>query len=178
MLDPADVVQDPAVPETSSSNSLHRVCASCYDVTNANVPGRFQGLHTASMERIVVDQGRLAVPNTPRSDVNSQISDLADCPVCGQNLAELGNAEMQEAHVKACLEGPSGDSGTQHPGKYLVYRLPGESALIGVECVICLEEFMPGSLVARLSCLCSFHNACLSAWLQRGRSCPSHRMAD
>jgi hypothetical protein len=46
--------------------------------------------------------------------------------------------------------------------------------LVGVECVICLEEFTQGSVVARLSCFCSFHNACLSSWLQRGRSCPVH----
>ncbi|KAF8493508.1 hypothetical protein JB92DRAFT_2750329 [Gautieria morchelliformis] len=174
ILDPDDIVRDPAAPDGLSSNSLHRVCLSCYDITNANVPGRFQGLQTASMERIVVDQGHLAVPNTPRGEISSQISDLSDCPVCGQNLAELGAAELQEAHVKACLEGPSGGSATEQPVKYLVYRLPAESALIGVECVICLEEFVRGSLVARLSCLCSFHNTCLSAWLKRGKFCPSH----
>ena len=30
------------------------------------------------MERIVVEQGRLAVPITPRGDIYSQISDLAE----------------------------------------------------------------------------------------------------
>ena len=101
---------------------------------------------------------------------------VISCPVCGQNLAELGAAELQEAHVKACLEGPRQGSAAQQPVKYLVYRLPAESALIGVECVICLEEFVRGvfrkcgitqhiitvelgSLVARLSCLCSFHSS-------------------
>ena len=72
------MVQDPAVHEGLTSNSLHRVCTSCYDITNANVPSRFQGLHTASMERIVVDQGHLAVPSTPRGEVSSQISDLSE----------------------------------------------------------------------------------------------------
>ncbi|KAF8592670.1 hypothetical protein K439DRAFT_1504397 [Ramaria rubella] len=174
ILDPEDMVHDPTVHEATPSNTQHRVCGSCYDVTNANVPTRLQGLHTSSMERIFVDQGHLAVPSTPRGEVGSQISDLSDCPVCGQNLAELATVEMQEAHVKACLEGPSGSSTAQQPIKYLVYRLPGESTLIGVECVICLEEFVRGSLVARLSCLCSFHNDCLSAWLKRGKFCPSH----
>lgn len=51
---------------------------------------------------------------------------------------------MQEAHVKTCLEGPRGSSTAEQPVKYLVYRLPAESALIGVECVICLEEFVRG----------------------------------
>ncbi len=111
------------------------------------------------------------------------------CPVCGSNLADLGPAYMQEAHVKSCLEGGTGTS--PQTAKYLVYKLPEESALIGTECklnpffysphtepvrlgVICLEEFIQGncgfqanetssktstgSNVARLSCLCSFHN--------------------
>ncbi|KAH9049579.1 hypothetical protein EDB84DRAFT_942036 [Lactarius hengduanensis] len=118
------------------------------------------------MERIFVDQARLSVPNLSR-ETSSQLSDLAD-----QNLAELGSAAEQEAHVRGCLDGGKGQS--PPTAKYLVYRLPGESTLIGIECVICLEEFVEGSMVARLSCLCSFHNACLSSWLQRGKSCPVH----
>lgn len=92
--------------------------------------------------------------------------------------------------MKNCLEGGTGQP--PQTAKYLVYKLPAESSLIGTECVICLEEFVKGSTVARLSCLCSFHNgkifhdhtvrihsthislACLSSWLQRGRSCPVH----
>jgi hypothetical protein len=101
---------------------------------------------------------------------------LFRCPVCNSNLADLGPPSEQEFHVKNCLDG---GSGTPQAAKYLVYKLPAESALIGVECVICLEEFAkgtlyahtvnsiylilfrPGSLVARLSCLCSFHNGLL-----------------
>ena len=110
--------------------------------------------------------------------------------------------------MKHCLEGGTG--AVPQAAKYLVYTLPAESALIGTECefimnvihmcsnstlcagVICLEEFAKGSTVARLSCLCSFHNSefchcydlsfecadchleCLTSWLQRGRSCPVH----
>lgn len=125
------------------------------------------------------------------------------CPVCNRNLDTLGSAAEQEIHVKTCLEGGGISPQT---AKYLVYSLPPESTLIGIECkyspkltaashigvgVICLEEFLKGSMVARLSCLCSFHNsepalhvpccpthcyslACLSSWLQRGKSCPVH----
>ena len=59
------------------------------------------------------------------------------CPVCNQNLDEVGDAHDQEAHVKNCLEGTSGtpQSGvTVQPTKYLVYDLPAESRLLGVEC--------------------------------------------
>ena len=62
--------------------------------------------------------------------------------------------------MKACLEGESGTS--PQTTRYLVYKLPGESRLIGTECkhlvsvgltvtedasaigVICLEEFTEG----------------------------------
>ncbi|KAL4264570.1 hypothetical protein AB1N83_004346 [Pleurotus pulmonarius] len=140
---------------------------------DASVPSGLHASRTSTIERIVVEQTMLAIPShMSRNDSSSQISDLADCPVCGQNLADLGNPSDQEAHVKFCLEGGSGAAA--HPARYLVYRLPAESVLIGVECVICLEEFLKGSEIARLSCLCSFHNACLSSWLQRGRNCPVH----
>ena len=115
----------------------------------------------------------------------------SSCPVCGVNLVDIGPAPLQEAHVRNCLEG-GGDASTQS-AKYLVYKLPEESALIGTECGyssnplyaalnvayrchlpgrICeryacalvkalgdpLSSFVVGSTVARLSCLCSFHN--------------------
>lgn len=71
------MVQDPVISNGVPSNTLHRVCISCYEITNANVPSRFQGLHTASLERIVVNQEHLAVPNT-RVETSSQISDLSE----------------------------------------------------------------------------------------------------
>ena len=40
----------------------------------------------------------------------------------------------QEAHVKSCLDGSRGQS--PQTAKYLVYQLPGESTLIGIECKI------------------------------------------
>ncbi|KAF7433187.1 hypothetical protein PC9H_005136 [Pleurotus ostreatus] len=173
LLDPSDIVHDPMLPDLVSSSSSQRVCQNCNDVVSASVPGGLHASRTSTIERIVVEQTMLAIPShMSRNDSSSQISDLADCPVCGQNLADLGNPSDQEAHVKFCLEGGSGAAA--HPARYLVYRLPAESVLIGVECVICLEEFLKGSEIARLSCLCSFHNACLSSWLQRGRNCPVH----
>ncbi|KAF9008929.1 FYVE-domain-containing protein [Cyathus striatus] len=154
LLDPLDIVQDPALPETYGSSSSQRVCQTCFDEVNASVPSRLHSGSLSAMELIVVDEERLSVPGRlTRRESSSQLSDLADCPVCNQSLDEVGDAEAQEAHVKSCL---------------------GESALLGVECVICLEEFVKGSTVARLSCFCSFHYTCLSSWLQRGKSCPVH----
>lgn len=76
-MDPDTVVRDPASMDMMSS-SMHRVCSSCYEIIGANVPGKFQGIHSASLERIVVSQGHLAVPKRVRGEVSSQISDLAE----------------------------------------------------------------------------------------------------
>lgn len=172
LLDPADIVHDPAGPEPTGSSSSQRVCHTCYEEVIAGVPNRLTN-RGQIIERIVVDQERLSVPGSlTRRESSSQLSDLADCPVCNQNLDEVGDAVEQEEHVRQCLDGGSGQGPSA--ARYLVYRLPAESTLLGVECVICLEEFVKGSTVARLSCFCSFHNACLSSWLQRGKSCPVH----
>ncbi|KAI0321846.1 hypothetical protein OF83DRAFT_162573 [Amylostereum chailletii] len=162
LLDPSDIVHDPTLPETSASASSQRVCLSCYEAVTVNVPPRFQENRVASMERIFIDQGRLSIPRVARQS-SSQLSDLNDCPVCSRSLAELGPPPEQEAHVRSCLEGGTGKS--PQVAKYLVYKLPSESALIGTECVICLEEFVTGSTVARLSCLCSFHNGVIFQFL-------------
>ncbi|KII94682.1 hypothetical protein PLICRDRAFT_96167, partial [Plicaturopsis crispa FD-325 SS-3] len=151
LLDPSDVVQDPAFPDGASHPTSH-------------LPPGLRGSRTTSMERIVIDQGRLSVPtHLTRAQSSSQLSDLADCPVCNEILADLGSPAQQEAHVKNCLDGGSGT--TPQSAKYLVYKLPPESALIGIECtcfqsifiscfyhlmgtfiigVICLEEFAKG----------------------------------
>lgn len=71
--------------------------------------------------------------------------------MCNTNLADIGDASEQEIHVKNCLDGGSG--ATPQPAKYLVYKLPAESTLIGVECVICLEEFMKGNDAVMLNVL-------------------------
>ncbi|KAI6035265.1 hypothetical protein F5J12DRAFT_18697 [Pisolithus orientalis] len=170
-LDASDIVYDPAFTETIASGSLQRVCDSCFSEPNASMPARYQ---TSGVVEDTVDHDRLAAPNPlSRQISSSQLSDLAECPVCAVSLADLGLPADQEAHVKGCLDGGLGPSAPQ-AAKYLVYKLPAESTLLGVECVICLEEFTKGSLVARLSCLCSFHNACFVSWLKRDRYCPVH----
>lgn len=104
---------------------------SCFEDVNATVPPNMQ--RTTSLERIVVAQERLSVPSpTRRQQSSSQLSDLAECPVCNENLDDLGPPYMQELHVKQCLEGGAGTS--PQSAKYLVYKLPGESTLVGIEC--------------------------------------------
>jgi len=175
LLDPSEVVTDPGVPEERHTEpTLQRVCQTCYDEVCTDVPGPLRSSRNTGMDGVIVNNRSLAVHGQTRlGDDTSQISDLADCPVCGQGLNDIGPAAAQEQHVRNCLEGGSGP-GVVQAGKYIVYKLPAESVLIGTECVICLEEFEKATLVARLSCLCTFHNHCLSSWLQRGRACPVH----
>ncbi|KAG8746412.1 hypothetical protein FRC10_005123 [Ceratobasidium sp. 414] len=132
VLDPSDVVLEPSVVsgQYAGGSSTHRVCESCYDATTVSV-GVPRSLRTP--ERIMVDAQSLLVPSHMRSQ-ESSISDLADCPVCGQNLADLGSAAVQEDHVRVCLEGGAGAS--SQSARYLVYNLPAESALIGIECML------------------------------------------
>lgn len=129
------MVQDPNYSELFGLNAgSHRVCDPCYETVTANVPSPLQGgsSHFGSLERIVIESNALLSVPRSRQNSSSQLSDLAECPVCGESLADLGTPAMQEAHVKSCLDGPSG--GISQAGKYLVYKLPAESALIGVEC--------------------------------------------
>ena len=78
-------------------------------------------------EFLIVSQTRVYIDNIPRL-----VFQFLSCPVCGTNLVDIGPTALQEAHVRNCLEGGSGTS--PQTAKYLVYKLPEESALIGTEC--------------------------------------------
>lgn len=135
-MDPSDIVYDPAIPASANTNSPQRVCETCHEEVYGDIPSRLHVSSTgAALERIVVDQERLTIPGSlTRRQSSSQLSDLADCPVCYRSLDEVGGPYEQEMHVKTCLEGGSGT--TPEAAKYLVYRLPAESTLLGVECAI------------------------------------------
>ena len=42
------------------------------------------------------------------------------------------------------------------------------------ECAICFEPFCQGEFIARLQCLCIYHQFCLEQWNERRLSCPVH----
>ncbi|KAG6837980.1 hypothetical protein H0H93_008374 [Arthromyces matolae] len=143
LLDPSEVVHDPAFPELQQSASLQRVCRVCFEETNAAVPSRLRRGRDASMERVFVDQARLTIPGQlTRRQSSSQLSDLAECPVCNRNLNEFASGEEQEFHVKTCLEG---GADTPQSAKYLVYNLPAGSTLLGEECTVPFSSSQPGT---------------------------------
>ncbi|CAO1635991.1 unnamed protein product [Jaminaea pallidilutea] len=191
---PADeVIIDPSTPEMFHSESLgpSRICASCD--AERRLPPRLQtprGAHSV-LRNIAASQTALATPSEQdlsdsSSGVTSRASELNECPVCSTTLAILGGQEDQEEHIRNCLEngggggasgsgmGGTADSGFHIGNRYLVYKLPEGSPIVGKECVICLEELLGGQPVARLPCLCFFHRNCIDSWLGRGRSCPTH----
>ncbi|KAH8830771.1 hypothetical protein DL96DRAFT_971411 [Flagelloscypha sp. PMI_526] len=176
VLDPDEIVHEPSIAASIPEGDSTPPC--CREQSIRESSSNFDlGYGRGMLERIVIDRGRLYPRTTSfgRGRSSSQLSDLAECPVCNTSLDNVGSIAQQEAHVKNCLEGGNVNGATSvQSAKYLVYTLPETSALIGVECVICLEEFLKGSSVARLSCFCSFHTSCLTSWLQRGKACPVH----
>ncbi|BGO96805.1 hypothetical protein NBRC10513v2_000741 [Rhodotorula toruloides] len=107
---------------------------------------------------------------TPSEAAASDASDLVECPVCGTGLRSVGDKAQQEVHVRDCLERGGGSIAS---GRYLVFTLP-PGPLVGEECGVCWAEFEVGDKMARMVCLCTFHENCLSGWLARGHSCPIH----
>ncbi|CBQ72642.1 conserved hypothetical protein [Sporisorium reilianum SRZ2] len=186
----AEIVVDPSLPGMAASEVLAptRVCNGCH--AELQLPPQLQNMRAAeammagsrtraagesssrSALETHLDQGGLRSTLAPPSDVSSRASELTECPVCSTTLSALGGSEEQEAHVRNCLE--NGGGGSMQGGRYLVYKLPENSPIVGKECSICMEDFVANSSIARLPCLCYFHRGCIDSWFKRGRSCPVH----
>ncbi|CAO3589453.1 unnamed protein product [Absidia cylindrospora] len=106
--------------------------------------------------------------NMRRSD--SQQSLMVECPVCGSGLLGM-RKEQQEYHLNQCL---NTGSPVIRPPRYIIYTLMEGVSQVGDECPICFEEFQVGNKIARMVCLCSYHQRCLREWLDRGKGCPIH----
>ncbi|CDU26081.1 uncharacterized protein SPSC_06248 [Sporisorium scitamineum] len=186
----AEIVVDPSLPGMAASEVLAptRVCNGCH--AELQLPPQLQNMRAAeammagsrtrgagepssrSAAETQFDEGGLRSTLAPPSDVSSRASELTECPVCSTSLSALGGSEEQEAHVRNCLE--NGGGGSMQGGRYLVYKLPENSPIVGKECSICMEDFVANSTIARLPCLCYFHRGCIDSWFKRGRSCPVH----
>ncbi|BGP12902.1 hypothetical protein JCM10213_005146 [Rhodosporidiobolus nylandii] len=174
-LDPLTVALEPGLlgdlmddqPWLAGGPSLSRTCNDCHAALS--LP---QGVGTASL--LSPQAFFPASPSlgsvTPSETAASDASELTECPVCGTTLAQLGSKGEQEEHIRDCLETGGGSIAS---GRYLVFKLP-PGPLVGDECRVCFEEYEAGDKLARLVCLCTFHESCISAWLSRGHSCPVH----
>ncbi|SNX85550.1 uncharacterized protein MEPE_04259 [Melanopsichium pennsylvanicum] len=185
----AEIVVDPSLPGMAASEAIAptRVCNGCH--AELQLPPQLQNRRGTEAMMAASRRGSGGDPSSrngvetrldedmrsalaPPSDVSSRASELTECPVCSTSLSALGNSEEQEAHVRNCLE--NGGGGSLQGGRYLVYKLPENSPIVGKECSICMEDFMASSTIARLPCLCYFHRGCIDSWFKRGRECPVH----
>ncbi|KAI1873147.1 uncharacterized protein JN550_003400 [Neoarthrinium moseri] len=125
-----------------------------------------------------------------------QIPEEDECPVCHNELPSrsLPNCDdLREQHIAACITSHStyspqppistqtGVHGTPPPRAMrrtgmFPYMATEKDCASGEECTICLEEYEPGTKMARLECLCRFHHACILSWFENhpGR-CPVHQ---
>lgn len=126
-------------------------------------------------------------------------SAMLECPVCTRLVAPADQTEVLEAHIRACVESPTSAllaaSGINTPNsqsdvptptrprptpmgmhyRYARDTLQNGNPLIGRECLICMEDFELHEAVARMACLCAYHESCLKGWFTRGVGCPTHR---
>ena len=70
-----------------------------------------------SAKPLSTDKEEVDSTGTPLQRSHSDISDLGECPVCGENLSSLGEAGEQEHHLQVCLD--VGSSSGIHGSKYL-----------------------------------------------------------
>ncbi|KAL1914122.1 uncharacterized protein VTP21DRAFT_11748 [Calcarisporiella thermophila] len=154
-----EIAYDPSNPPYPlPSSGYYRICDDCYQ------------------DKQLTHHSSLSSPEIPTSSTLQRThsnSSLSECPVCGTRLADIaGGKDEQEQHLKDCLEGKVGSGSVGV--KYLVSKLADGSMLVGEECPICFEEFIPGDVVARLTCLCTYHRHCIHSWFSRAKECPVH----
>ncbi|KAJ3209718.1 hypothetical protein HDU67_005976 [Dinochytrium kinnereticum] len=114
--------------------------------------------------------------STPSVDGRSLAESIMnECPVCQTQLDELESAEDAEAHVADCLRKVAVGRGVGmviSGNRYIAQTL--KENLEGKECVICFNEMEAGERIARLNCLCIYHEACIESWFKRSGNCPVH----
>ena len=116
------------------------------------------------------------------------------CPICNIRLppvAEDGNEEAREAHVRDCIESHGAGSHSSshgnhhhpphppHPMRMVTFTATEKDCTTHdgtmPECSICMEEYEVGEKLARLECLCKFHKQCIVEWFERKKECPVHK---
>lgn len=98
-------------------------------------------------------------------------SNFESCPVCSLSFQKWKVDKVQE-HVENCITRTT-QSGSILGNRYTTfqwYSSPSQNK----DCTICFEEFQLDQSIAVLNCLCQFHEKCIEAWFERGKSCPFH----
>ncbi|KAF2815912.1 FYVE-domain-containing protein [Mytilinidion resinicola] len=134
---------------------------------------------------------RVSPAPTPRA--RNELTEDEMCPVCGRELppvpAGVDRTTAREEHVAACITdrmsgSPAGNaasasgSGRQTNMSYQKLTWKATEKDCEGECIVCFEEYEEGEDLARLACLCKFHNACIAQWwaVKGPGSCPTHQL--
>ncbi|KAK4974781.1 hypothetical protein LTR28_009972 [Elasticomyces elasticus] len=111
-----------------------------------------------------------------------QVGDENRCWVCHRELPSLGpngDSTARDAHVLNCVNTASSSTrSTMGRVRYLATEKDCLTEDGGVaECQICMEDFEAGVAMARLECLCRFHERCIVEWWEKKPgSCPTHHL--
>uniref|UniRef100_A0A0K3CRR5 RING-type E3 ubiquitin transferase n=1 Tax=Rhodotorula toruloides TaxID=5286 RepID=A0A0K3CRR5_RHOTO len=118
-----------------------------------------------------------------RSCLDSSGATVTECPVCGMRMDGFTEREV-EKHVDDCCKGVGG-SGSKAAREHVVFIADAktvpkdEKTGEALECIMCFDEFEPSQRLARLSCYCCYHEACIvEYWQNPSKFCPTHRELD
>jgi hypothetical protein len=144
------IVRNPFYGEYADDTEprLHRVCDTCLPELERMIPTEPTSSEPNGSITTSPSQPIAEIPQIPTSDFDDRF--LVECPVCRTDLRQFGDEDLQAIHVASCLEGQSSSPFTGG-SRHVVYRLPEGSPLIGMECVICFEEFQVSCLVIMLT---------------------------
>lgn len=164
----------------------------------ASVPPRHQRPSVTAMTSSVSSpQVRSDSPNSATSSASSQaeinlaqainlhpptpdISSFPNTPEGRTAFREAQHAAVVLGHTRSSSHSPlahPSSSFSPEPRRtgMFPYKATEKDCVDDAECTICLEEFEVGVPMARLECLCRFHEKCIRSWWEgKPGRCPVH----
>ncbi|TKA55447.1 hypothetical protein B0A53_02373 [Rhodotorula sp. CCFEE 5036] len=138
-VEPGSVADDSPWLLESPFGYRYRTCNECHAALALHPPSSDQAGPASLLSPQAFFPALPSLPGSaaPSEAAASDVSELVECPVCGEALAQLGEKSRQENHIRDCLEAGRGSVSS---GRYLVFRLP-PGPLVGEDCNICWTEF-------------------------------------
>ncbi|OBT89906.1 hypothetical protein VE02_01545 [Pseudogymnoascus sp. 03VT05] len=164
----------------------------------ASVPARHERPSPTTMiSSVSPPGGRSGSPNSDTSSASSQgeinlaqvinlqppapdISSFPNTPEGRTAFRESQHAAVVLGHTRASSHSPMAhpsSSFSPEPRRtgMFPYKATEKDCVDDAECTICLEEFEVGVQMARLECLCRFHEKCIRSWWEgKPGRCPVH----
>ncbi|KFY80814.1 hypothetical protein V499_00328 [Pseudogymnoascus sp. VKM F-103] len=164
----------------------------------ATVPARHERPSATTMiSSISTPEFRSNSPNSATSSASSQgdlnlaqainlqppapdISSFPNTPEGRTAFREAQHAAVVLGHTRSTSHSPlahPSSSFSPEPRRtgMFPYKATEKDCVDDAECTICLEEFEVGEQMARLECLCRFHEKCIRSWWEgKPGRCPVH----